>query len=115
MRHNSSPENTTGLVQAIGLDNGTGGEIALEDLPDAGMLDQGELDAKADDDAQDQEEDEELKDAEAFHGAVWAVKDEDGHDVEDGQGTARNKGKFGDEEVQGDCCSNDLEQKGVSI
>lgn len=109
MRHNSSPENATGLVQAIGLDNGAGGEIALEDLSDAGVLDQRELDAKADDDAQDQKEDEELKDAEAFHGAVWAVKDEDGHDVEDGEGTARNKGKFGDKEVQRNGRSNDLE------
>lgn len=99
MRHHSGPENATGLIQAIRLDNGAGGEIALEDLPDTGMLDQRELDAKADDDAQDQEEDEELKDAEAFHGAVWTVKDEDSHDVEDGEGTACNKGKFGDKEI----------------
>lgn len=84
VRHDSGAEDAARLVEAVGLDNGRGGEVALEDLADAGVLDKGELDAEADDDAQDQEEDEELEDAEALHGAVWAVKDEDGHDVEDG-------------------------------
>ncbi|KAH6605677.1 hypothetical protein Trco_004830 [Trichoderma cornu-damae] len=99
VRHDGRPQDAAGLVQTLRLHDGPGGEVALEDLADAGAPDERELDAEADDDAQDQQEDEELEDAEALHGAVWAVEDEDGQDVEDGEGAAGHKGQLGDQEI----------------
>jgi len=49
------------------------------------------LDAKAYDYAQDEGHDEELKQSETPHGAIWSIKDEDKQDIRDGYGASRNK------------------------
>ena len=79
MRHNGCTENATGLIEAmkilvsdkqnedctrtipLGLDDGRGRKISSEDLANRCSLDQAELDAEADNDAEHQGHDEEFE------------------------------------------------------
>lgn len=84
-------------------------EIALEYLADAGVLDQRQLYAEADDNAEHQHADEELKGPQALHGAMRTVKDQDEHDVYDGYCTSCHEGQLWYQEVQGNRRTDDLE------
>ena len=92
MRHYRRSENSAGLVEALPLDEGGGRDVAVEDVADGGVLDVGELNAKAYHHSQDEESDEEFEQPAGIHGgAVGAVEDEDEQDVHDRKGTARNE------------------------
>ncbi len=90
------------------FDNGTRGEVAAEDLADAGVCDEGQLDAEADDDAENEEADKEFEETKASHRARGVVEKEDGHDVEDGEGTAGDERQLWNEKVERDGCADDL-------
>ncbi|KAJ3484503.1 hypothetical protein NLG97_g7037 [Lecanicillium saksenae] len=110
VRHDGGAEDAAGLVQGRRLDELLGGEVPAEDVPDARFLDEGELDAEAHDDADDEGADKQLKQAQALHRAVRAVKDEDEHDVDDGERDARDERQLGDEQVERDGGANDFRQ-----
>jgi hypothetical protein len=85
-----------------------GWQVATKDGAYGSILDEGHLDAEADDDREDEGHDEELEGAQAPEGAGWAVEDENEQDVDDGDGAARYEGDLRDEEVDGYCCADDL-------
>ncbi|KFY02233.1 hypothetical protein V490_00565, partial [Pseudogymnoascus sp. VKM F-3557] len=80
-----------------------GWQVATKDGAYGSILDEGHLDAEADDDREDEGNDEELEGAQAPEGASWAVEDENEQDVDDGDGAARYEGDLRDEEVDGYC------------
>lgn len=66
------------------FNHGTRWQIPLKDFSHRRILDERELDTEADNHGQHQADDEVLKDSQASHGSVGPVKDENDHDVQDG-------------------------------
>ncbi|PMB67043.1 hypothetical protein BM221_006705 [Beauveria bassiana] len=112
VRHDGGAEDTAGLVQRLRLDQLPRGHEAAKDVADARLVNHGELYAEADDDAEHEQADKELKQAQALHGAVGAVKDEDEHDVDNGEGDAGDERQARDQQVEGNGGANDLGEVG---
>lgn len=110
VRHDRGAEDATGLVQGFLLNDDTRGQIPAKDLNDRRALDHGHLDAKAYHHGQDKSDNKVLKQTQAFHRAVGLVKEQNDHDIQDGDGAARDKRHLGDQKVDGDGGANDFGQ-----
>ena len=73
-------------------------------------MDERHLDAEAYNYSEDQADDETFKDAKRLHRSLWAVEEEDHHDVQDGYGASCDQWHFRSQKVQGNCETNDLSQ-----
>lgn len=113
MRHEGPTEDSAGLVEAVIDEDFSRGEEAVQDVAD-GLRDVGELDAEADEDAEDEDGDEELKGAEGANAAVWAIEEEDDESVGGREDAATDQGDLGDENVECDGCTNDLGKRLIS-
>jgi hypothetical protein len=74
------------------LNDGGVWEIALKDLSHRCTLDEGKLNTKANDNTKDENNNENLKSSQTFHGAIGTVKHQNKEDVKDGDGAASYKG-----------------------
>jgi hypothetical protein len=111
VRHERSAEDGAGLVEAVSDEDFLRGKEAVEDVAD-GSRDVGELDAEADEDAEDEDGDEEFEGADRADAAVWAVKEENDECVGGRENATADKGDLWDEKVDCDSCADDL-GKGV--
>jgi hypothetical protein len=108
VRHDGGAQDTAGLVEGGSLHENARGEVAAEDFGGGGVLDEGELDAKANDDGQDEEHDKDLECAQSLHWAGGAVEDQDEHDLQDGNGAACDQRDLGNQEIDGNGSPNHL-------
>lgn len=66
------------------------------------------LTAETDDNCQDQGGHTGLKESQPTHGAIRIVEEKNDHDIQDGDGAARNQRYLRDEEIDGDGRADDL-------
>jgi hypothetical protein len=92
----------------FGLDQCSGRQISLQHIPHRCLLDKRQLYAEANDNADDETADKALKGAQALHGPVRPVEDENDHDVQDGQRTAGHQRQRREQQVQCDRRANNL-------
>lgn len=100
MEHNNSGrclDNWNMLNVPLGFDQGAGRNVASEDVANVCIFDERELDAETDDDAKNKQADTELKHSQATHGAIRSIKDEDKHDVDNGDGDTSYERQLGNQ------------------
>ena len=81
-------------ILPIGLNNSGRWEIATEYLSNGGILDQGKLDAKTDDNTHDQCHDEHLKEPEALNGAIRVIEEKDDENIHDANCASSHEGNM---------------------
>lgn len=107
MGHDGCAQDATGLVKTFGFYECARREVSSKDFAYA-TVDLRQLDAEADDYAEDKQADKEFKQTQALHGAVGSVEEENGHDVKNREGDAGDEGQLGDQEVESDGGTNDF-------
>ena len=107
MWHDGSSQDTTAEINSLTFNDGGRWKVTFKDLANGGILNERQLDTKANHNSEDQSHDKKLKGSKAPHRAIGIVENENHKNVDQCESTSGDEGYL-EEKIKSNSRSDDL-------